>query len=254
MILKLATFNLRCQNDYDRARNRDFVARRASIAAQLRAAAPDAVGFQELLPGMRDWLESELGDYQFVGVEREAGFGGECNAIAFRKDAVRLHETYTFWLSPTPSVPGSRFEKQSTCPRVCTVTLLRQRPTGQLFRFLNTHLDHEQEFAMEEGLKLVFAAARREQEKQRLPLVITGDFNFTPASAPHRLIAENGYEDLAADSGGTFHNFGALDWPEKIDYILSDGSFRRLDLCAWHADGNGRCLSDHDGLMAQVEA
>ena len=39
MILKLATFNLRCQNDYDRARNRDFVARRASIAAQLRAAA-----------------------------------------------------------------------------------------------------------------------------------------------------------------------------------------------------------------------
>ena len=70
MILKLATFNLRCQNDYDRARNRDFVARRASIAAQLRAAAPDAVGFQELLPDMRDWLESELGDYQFVGVER----------------------------------------------------------------------------------------------------------------------------------------------------------------------------------------
>ena len=42
--------------------------------------------------------------------------------------------------------------------------------------------------------------------------------------------------------------------PEKIDYILSDGSFRRLDLCAWHADGNGRCLSDHDGLMARVEA
>ena len=40
---------------------------------------------------------------------------------------------------------------------------------------------------MEEGLKLVFAAARREQEKQRLPLVITGDFNFTPA-ARHRLI------------------------------------------------------------------
>ena len=134
------------------------------------------------------------------------------------------------------------------------MTLLRHRPTGQLFRFFNTHLDYAQEYAMEEGLKLVFAAARREQEKQRLPLVITGDFNFTPADAPYRLISENGYADLAADSGGTFHNFGALDWPEKIDYILSDGSFRRLDLCAWHADGNGRCLSDHDGLMAQVEA
>ena len=74
MILKLATFNLRYQNDGDKALGRDFAARRASIAAQLRAAAPDAVGFQELLPGMRDWLESELGDYQFVGVEREAGF------------------------------------------------------------------------------------------------------------------------------------------------------------------------------------
>ena len=84
--------------------------------------------------------------------------------------------------------------------------------------------------------------------------MITGDFNFTPASAPHRLIVENGYEDLAADSGGTFHDFGALKRPGKIDYILSDGSFRRLDLCAWHADGNGRCLSDHDGLMARVEA
>lgn len=254
MILKLATFNLRYQNDGDKALGRDFAARRASIAAQLRAAAPDAVGFQELLPGMRDWLESELGDYQFVGVERETGFGGECNAIAFRKDAVRLHETYTFWLSPTPDVPGSRFEKQSSCPRICTVTLLRHRPTGQLFRFFNTHLDYAQEYAMEEGLKQVFAAARREQEKQRLPLVITGDFNFTPADAPYRLISENGYADLAADSGGTFHKFGALEQPKKIDYILSDGGFHPLDLQVWHADAAGCTLSDHNGLMVQAGA
>ena len=94
------------------------MARRASIAAQLRAAAPDAVGFQELLPDMRDWLESELGDYQFVGVEREAGFGGECNAIAFRKDAVRLHETYTFWLSPTPACPAAGLKSRALA-RAC---------------------------------------------------------------------------------------------------------------------------------------
>lgn len=130
MILKLATFNLRCQNDYDRARNRDFVARRASIAAQLRAAAPDARGLPGTVARHARLAGKRTGGLSVCGRGARSGFGGECNAIAFRKDAVRLHETYTFWLSPTPSVPGSRFEKQSTCPRVCTVTLLRHRPTG----------------------------------------------------------------------------------------------------------------------------
>ncbi|HML47743.1 MAG TPA: endonuclease/exonuclease/phosphatase family protein, partial [Clostridia bacterium] len=108
--------------------------------------------------------------------------------------------------------------------------------------------DHRSSQARMQGLEALHARVRADQAVKPLPLFVTGDFNLTPDEETYGKIAP--LEDLTSAVPGTYHNFGALKCPKKIDYILRDpattpGTFA----CeAWHAGADGRCLSDHDAV------
>ena len=198
--MKFVTFNLRMENPADGPHL--FTARRETIIYRIHAENPDILGFQEALPAMYDYLRENLTEYTFVGHGRDEHYLDEANPIAFSADRFALKSYATRWLSPTPEVPGSRFpEDQSICPRVFVAAELYDRQTSEVFRVVNTHLDHEGPIARQRGLALIV-----DEIPLDLPTVLMGDFNCPPTDPALQPLRDR-FRDMSAGLGLTFHAF-----------------------------------------------
>lgn len=242
--MKIVTFNIRGDFGVDGAN--DFCHRKPLILKKLRQAQPDIVGFQEVLPHVADWMRAELPEYDVVGCGRETTLTGEQATIIFRQDKFTLIEMRTFWLSPTPLVPGSRYAEQSWCPRTATELLLLRNADGRVFRVINTHLDHEGTQARRLGLGQILRHIEDAAFFPDAPVILMGDFNATPDSEELRIFADHpGYVDATKGIGTTFHDFMRQADGPHIDYIFLRG-FEQVDHQEkWEESALGVCLSDH---------
>ena len=250
----IVTFNLRCDNDYD-GENR-FQFRKGLILDRIAAEKPDVIGFQECLPVMSDFLRTYMLGYTCVGCGRDADYGGENNMIAFRTDRFELMGLETFWLSPTPDEPGSRFEKQSGCPRLCTRATLRPLGTPRIFHAVNTHLDHEYEEARVQGARLIMARLKELLARRPAPLFLTGDMNDYPDSAALKAFTEDEGLSLTDQTPGfkaSYHGWGKCPDAGQIDYILTSGLRAVKPPVAWTERPYGKYLSDHNALGAFLD-
>lgn len=252
-MIAMLSFNVRIQSRWDGANA--FVHRREAIIRSLLAERPDVIGFQEMMPEMLEYFVKHLAGYAFVGQCGKSGKKGEYTAIAYRTQTLALEEGRTFWLSPTPWRRGSRFLLQSPDARTCTRATFRHVETGTRFRYFNTHLDHLSPFARARGIRVILRAMADCQRGERLPLFWGGDFNFTPKGALYarcleQRVVDQPLVDLTKGLDTTFHWFGSLKRPVKLDYILTDGRTARdhFALRVLKTDGDGRYLSDHDLL------
>ena len=148
--MKVVTFNIRC--DYGQDGENNFCFRRPLILEKLRREQPDLICFQEVLPHVAAWLKGELADYYVIGCGRSETLEDEQMTVAYRKDRLNLIQMETFWLSDTPNVPGSRYPRQSICPRTAAEALFEDLSDKTVFRLINTHLDHECPEARAQGL------------------------------------------------------------------------------------------------------
>jgi len=149
--MKLVTFNIRCSWDKDGINN--FLHRAGGIACVIKSEKPDVVCFQECTDQIYDLLKTFLPDYHIVFNQRNADLKGEGLATALRKDSAELLGLESFWLSPTPYLPGSRYEEQSLCPRICQCVTVRCE--DKIFRVYNVHLDHKSDLARRLGIDAV---------------------------------------------------------------------------------------------------
>ena len=170
--MKLVTFNIRCDCGEDGRNN--FCFRKPLILEKLRREAPDAICFQEALPHVAAWLKEALPDYSVIGCGRSETLEDEQMAVAYRKDRLNLIAMETFWLSETPWAPGSRYPRQSICPRTGTEALFQDLASRQVFRLTNVHLDHEFPEARERALAQLLARAEDRRLFPRAPEVIAG--------------------------------------------------------------------------------
>lgn len=238
--LKIVTFNIRYDCEADGKQN--FKYRKPIILQKILQEKPDLIGFQELQDHMLEWLEINLPDYLLVGCGRECNYSGEHNSIAIKKSVFELLKLDTFWLSPTPNKPGSRFEDQSACPRICTWVELREKESGKIFRCYNTHLDHETALARELGLAMIMEAI----DQVQVPLLLMGDFNAEPESKELRLLrASKAWQDCTQNIEYSYHEFGNLDQAVKIDYIYLRGELLHMETKLWNECVEGIYLSDH---------
>ena len=134
MKFSVVTFNLRCEAVVDGPNY--FFNRAPYIAAKIRKENPDIICFQECTPRMQEWLRNTLFDYEVVGMGRNLKLDGESNPVAFRKDKFDLFGFDQFWLSPTPFVPGTRYEHQSRCPRICMTVCLSPKTPENFSEFI----------------------------------------------------------------------------------------------------------------------
>ena len=246
--MKLATYNIRYDCGQDGINN--FSCRKSFILETIAREKPDVIGFQEVLPHVALWLKENLKDYYVVGCPRETDLTGEQVCIAFRPDKFNLMKMDTFWLSPTPYVPGSRYPEQSICPRTCTEVVLQELSGGKIFRMLNTHLDHEGSLARVLGAKQILEAMDNAQFFPDAPIVLVGDMNAEPDSPEMELIASR-MENLTKGIGITYHGFMG---PNQccIDYIFVSGAISGSDVRKWTDSRDGVFLSDHFPVSAEL--
>ena len=214
--IKVMTFNLRVEVFEDGINS--FSNRKDRVLSVIKDHNPDIIGFQEATESMKKWLNVVLNDYVVVGCGRDKHYGGESTPIAYKKDKFDLIELTNFWLSNTPSVPATTYGlDQSDCPRIATSTILRHKETNKRFCYINTHLDH---IGRQARLLSSKQLINHIKEKE-IPCVLTGDFNAIP-NTPEIKEITNYLNDLTVNIKGTFHEFGKLDEPTKIDYIFTN--------------------------------
>ena len=249
--MRFVTFNLRYDNPGD-GKN-CFCYRQPLILRTIGEEKPDVICFQEVLPHMADWLKVSLTDYYVIGCPRGEKLNGEQMSVAFRKADYQLLEMRTFWLSETPNIPGSRYPDQSDCPRTCTDAVLMEEKSGQVFRVMNTHLDHVGKGARERGLQQILRQAETEPFFSDAPVILAGDFNAEPDSDELAPLFER--RDLFVATrgiGGTWHDFGRAEPPARIDYIVLMGKISCGNIRKWTREENGVYLSDHYPICADL--
>ncbi|MBQ7379065.1 MAG: endonuclease/exonuclease/phosphatase family protein [Clostridia bacterium] len=252
--VKVMTYNLRVDNTGDGINS--FTNRHERVLRMLAETRPDIIGFQECTHHMRAYLEQHMPDYAFVGCGREKDCTGESMAIAYRKGAFAVVKVDNFWLTATPSIPGSNLGgDQSGCPRMATVAVLHQIGAGKDICMCNTHLDHQGQIARQ--IEAALLCARLEQYAQ--PIILTGDMNAKPHAPEIAMIKEamlaRGARDVTEHLGGTFHDFGrkAPEKYSKIDYIFASGTCTDCHIVPDDADKQGLYYSDHFAVMAEIE-
>ena len=263
MNLKIVSYNLRSVWNKGDGVN-CFIHRAGMILDKIGQEQPDVICFQECIPTHADFLRKYLNGYTFICNQRNADYSGEGLALAIKTGVIELYGLDVFWLSDTPRVPGSRFEIQSKCPRICQCIMLRDIRSGKLFRIYNVHLDHVSDSARILGIRQLLDYAEERQKEAELPLFILGDFNAKPDSETIKYC--DGFEalpivDLTRDTGGTYHGYGnspkepERKLPEKIDYIYTDretaGKPHIVEL--WTDELNGIYLSDHYPVALSIE-
>ncbi len=247
--LSVMSFNIRLPAESDGV---DYWETRKPLAVRmLQEQQPDVIGLQELVKTQADCLARELPQYAWFGRGREADGGGEHMGVFYRKDRLKVIASGDFWLSDTPDVPGS-ITWNHLHPRMVTWALFEHRRDGKRFYFFNTHLPYrdQDEAARVKGANAI--AAHLATLPAGVPVVLTGDFNTTPESEVHAVLARTLQDAWTTaprveGSDATFHGFtGNAD--KRIDWIFVKG-VQPESITSVTTRWNRRYPSDHFPLL-----
>ncbi len=245
--LVVMTFNIR----YGTAADGEHVwtARVSRVADRIASQAPDVLAIQEGLAFQLDALAEVLVGYRKLGQHREGGDEGEFSGLYVDETRLEVVDWGEFWLSPTPTVVGSR-GWDAALPRMAVWADVRLLTGGPVVRVYGTHYDHRGAEARAESSALI------EEHAGDLPrVVVTGDFNATDDEPPVRQFLakrwRSAWLELYPDSTrGTFNGFRDPLGGRRIDHVL----YRGLEVREARILGGkvGRLFpSDHDAVVAR---
>ncbi len=245
--------------------------RRELLRAGIDALDPDVIGMQEVMSDGAHTLAHEATDglgYHVVYGEAKPLSGG----ISFGNAALARWPLAVAEVVPLPSVDTDEH-------RSLLISEV-QTPAGAL-PFLVTHLawKFHHGYVREQQVQAIGAAIRRREPiaAQRLPLVMTGDFNARPDAAEVRFLT--GLQTLGGASlflcdcfdvagegpGYTFdarinpHAAPTLEPPRRIDYVFVRGPDKwsrgvtRAARVVLSDVVDGVAPSDHFGVLAEID-
>lgn len=183
----------------------------------------DIFGTQELVHSQITDLLALNNNYKYVGVGRDKGTtSGEYCAIFYKKDRFEILDEGTFWLSLTPEIPSKGWD--AALNRITTWAKIKEKDSGKIFYFFNTHFDHQGVIARKESAKLLLT--KMMIIAGDFPVICTGDFNLEPDSEPIKYLSNSNYvwdsrfcsETPIFGTEGTLHG-----------YNLNQSTFKRID-------------------------
>jgi endonuclease/exonuclease/phosphatase family metal-dependent hydrolase len=252
-LIRVVTWNLHCGQDNGPPwKQFNWPVRKHSLRAALDRLQPDILCVQEATPDQVTFIEEELPGHHRVGVGRNGDAGGEHCAIYFSRQRFEEIDGNTFWLEEPIDQPraGSALDVK----RICTWVRLRDRLSGRTLRVYNTHL-YLTEAPRFTAAKLIIADIAAGDPADAV--LLTADFNASPAVPSRRLFTEAGLADSAEKAGQragkpTFHFFYGIGiW--CIDGILVDEHWRVHNHLILNVKPKHTFPSDHFGLLADLE-
>lgn len=252
--LKAMTFNIRLGTALDGPNA--WPHRKDILVNCIRSRDPDLIGLQECYAFQAEYIASQLPEYRWIGVGRDADGTGEMTAVFYRHRTIMPLESGHFWLSEQPESPGS-VSWDSSLTRMVTWLYCYYPETRSRFYFYNTHLDHRGREARRQSIDVIAEHTRRVPEA--VPLVLVGDFNAVAGeSPPYERALELGLRDAWTEAETregptvTFSSFAPPDLTQdaRIDWILVRGPVRvaHCETVTYHEDG--RYPSDHYPVFA----
>ena len=251
--LKVMSYNIRMGVAKDGTNSWEY--RYPATAMMLKDQMPDVFGVQEAFNFQIKFIEENFTDYDSFGVGRDNGKSeGEFMSIFWNKKTVKMIKGGTFWLSETPEKPSMGWD--AACKRTATWALMKDKNTGKLFYFVNTHLDHKGAEARRKGLELIVSRID-EINPKGYPMILTGDFNIKPDN--EALVGLEQRMQSArkiapkTDNNATFNNWGKAKSDMVIDYIYVSG----FSACPeYHTImekyGTWKYVSDHYPIYAKL--
>ena len=250
------SFNIRLKTVSDRLNA--WPHRKDFVASQILFHDAHIVGVQEALHNQMVDLAERLKGYKYVGVGRDDGKEkGEYSAIYYDTARLQVLKSETFWLSQTPTVPGSK-SWDAAITRVVTWAQLRDKKTGKTFYTFNTHFDHMGKVARAESARLLKQKVKDIAGSS--PVIITGDFNAVPTDEPIQVLlsAPDVFTNAKAVSAtphygptGTFTGFQQKETGnDPIDYIFIKNGVKVLKHATLSQTWGGRFSSDHFPVLA----
>lgn len=229
--LVVATYNIRNANADDSTNGDGWGQRYPYIARLIQFHGFDIFGTQEGKYQQLQDLKASMPGYDYIGVGRDDGKrGGEFSAIFYRAERFEVIDHGDFWLSTDTSRPNVGWD--AALPRICSWGKFRDRRTGLVFLFFNLHMDHVGKQARAESSRLILR--KIEELPEKLPVILTGDFNVDQTNESYRLLDESAPLDdayrLAAmryEPNGTFNGFKPDRWTDRrIDHVFLSPGFK----------------------------
>ena len=258
--LTVASYNLRNANGSDSARGDGWGQRYPVIAQIVQYHDFDIFGTQEcFLHQLKDMKEA-LPGYDYIGVGRDDGKDkGEHSAIFYKTGRFDLLDKGNFWFSETPDVPGKGWDA-TCCNRICSWGKFRDKESGKVFYFFNSHYDHQGKVARRESSKLLIARIKQIAGTDAT-VFATGDFNAVPTDEPMVTLASDGLlldsydlsEQPRYGTEGTYNSFKTdSEMMNRIDYIWVTKGTKVKKYAVLNDMQYGRFPSDHFPVMIQV--
>ncbi len=262
---RVMTFNIRLPNPSDGINYWDH--RRPLVASTIRYHEADIIGVQEAFRRQLDEMVMDMSEYDWFGVCRMDGSvqpnpDSEFSAILYRRDRFERLEGNTFWLSETPDAVGSK-SWDAAFPRIVTWAKFRDKKSGKLFFYFNTHFDHVGEKARSESAMLL--RRRMNEIAGEAPVILCGDFNSTDTStayllltndqSPYRMtdairVSKTPHHGPLGSFSGSFTLPGVGDY--RIDFIFVGNNITVYKHAILSDSWDGRLPSDHLPVLAEV--
>lgn len=260
-VVRIMTWNIRYNNPDDGVHA--WERRRDALLSYVLSRKPDILCIQEGLDDQVAFLKEGLRGYDMRGVGRDDGkTEGEYSAIYFNTARFTLLDNGTYWLSPTPDVPGKGWD--AALPRIVTWVRLADSAAARTFFVFNTHFDHQGVEARGKSAQLL----RRKigEIARRSPVIVAGDFNAVETDPPYLILTSPDMpgprlEDAQLSSRSphqgptaTFTGFELKepDPGERIDYLFVSRSLQVLSHTTCDARGQEGFLSDHLPVVADI--
>lgn len=274
--LKVMSFNIRYDEGNILSKNGWYSlvdesgGRRVRAIAVIDSFGPDILGVQEMLPlQYADLMNvAPLAGFDYFGQGRSGGDVGERCGIFYRSSRFTALDEGEFWLSSTPTVPGTTFTGgggDTGNPRMANWLILHDNQSMQSFFVLNTH------WSLDSQARNLSGNLIRDQIKELagdLPLIVLGDFNATLGSTalknltgvndPTGFQLTDAYRHVYPTVGPnelTFHNFTGNTSGSSIDHIFySADTFTATSAEIVHTSfPNNLYPSDHYPITATLQ-
>ena len=259
-VINVLSYNIRFANPDDAPNT--WAQRKEKVYTVVRDAKPDIIGLQEALKEQVSDFEKAFPGYTRIGVGRDDGKdAGEYSPLLFNSKKFNLISSGTFWLSQTPSVPGSK-GWDAACNRIVTWIHLKDKKSDAIFYVFCTHFDHMGEIARRNSAKLLLHMV--DSLARYKPVIVLGDFNSVPSSEPYTIITEFSNRShlkdarlICTDVKGpeyTYTGFKVGELPgQRIDYIFLKNNVMVLSYNVNEANNGEYYPSDHLPVNATLK-